>query len=47
MTQQVKQPSKEQVHKWLVDQVKRHVPPPTPEEIRRQLGWNLVQKSTH
>jgi hypothetical protein len=36
------QPTKEQVRKWLQDQVKAHAPPPTPEQIRRELGWGML-----
>ncbi|HVK94068.1 MAG TPA: hypothetical protein VM571_05015 [Noviherbaspirillum sp.] len=36
------QPSKEQVRKWLNNEVKRQMPPPDPQQIRRELGWNLV-----
>jgi hypothetical protein len=24
-----------------------HKPPPTPEEVRRQLGWELLAKAKH
>lgn len=37
------QPSKEQVREWLVNEVKRHRPPPTPAEVRRALGWELIE----
>jgi hypothetical protein len=37
-------PTKEQVRFWLNEQIKRRKPPPTPEEIRRQLGWELKRK---
>jgi hypothetical protein len=33
------QPSKENVRRWLHDEVRRHRPPPGPEQIRRELGW--------
>lgn len=36
-------PTKEQVRKWLADEVKRHKPPPDPKQIRRELGWDLLQ----
>jgi hypothetical protein len=35
-------PTKEQVRHYMEQQLKRHLPPPSPEEIRRQLGWKLV-----
>lgn len=34
-------PTKEQVRKWMQERRQQHTPPPTPEEIRRQLGWQL------
>lgn len=34
-------PSKEQVREWFKQQVKSKQPPPTPEQIRRELGWYL------
>ena len=38
----VKQPTKEQVRRYMEQrQAERKVPPPI-EEIRRRLGWNLV-----
>lgn len=38
------QPTKEQVRKWLKDNREAHRPPPTPEEARRELGWDMIQK---
>jgi len=36
-------PSKEMVRKYLNHRMHQHVdPPPTPEEIRQQLGWHLI-----
>lgn len=35
-------PTKQQVRDWLAKQVKEHKPPPTPEAIRRELGWNML-----
>jgi hypothetical protein len=37
------QPSKEQVREWLAHEVQAHHPPPTPERIREQLGWKLIE----
>lgn len=34
-------PTKEQVHAWLKKQIVECKPPPAPEEIRRQLSWDL------
>jgi len=35
------QPSKESVRRWLYAEVRRKRPPPDPEQIRRELGWEL------
>jgi hypothetical protein len=35
------QPSKESVRRWLHAEVRRKRPPPDPEQIRRELGWEL------
>jgi hypothetical protein len=37
------QPSKESVRRWLRDEVRRHRPPPGPEQIRRELGWTQAR----
>lgn len=37
------QPSKEQVRKWLDKQITAHKLPPTPKQIRRELGWGLLE----
>jgi hypothetical protein len=37
----IKQPSKEQVRHYLQQRQAEHKSPPTLEEIRRQLGWQL------
>ena len=37
---QVTKPSKEAVRQFLQD--RRGMPPPSPAEIRRQLGWHLI-----
>jgi len=34
-------PSKEAVRVWLTGQVASKKPVPSPEEIRRQLGWKF------
>ena len=39
---QVTQPSKEQVRAWMRDRQEQRTAPPTLEEIRRQLGWNML-----
>lgn len=38
----MERPSKESVRAWLYGQIAAKVPPPAPAEIRRQLGWGLV-----
>lgn len=35
-------PTQQQVRDWMTQRQVDHTPPPTPEEVRRQLGWNLV-----
>lgn len=32
-------PSKEQVRAYLVQRNRAHLPPPSPDEIRRRLNW--------
>jgi hypothetical protein len=36
------QPNKEAVRKFMQQRQKDRTPPPSPEEIRRQLGWGLI-----
>lgn len=38
---QGKRPTKQQVREWMESRTHQPEPPPTPEEIRRQLGWEL------
>jgi hypothetical protein len=43
----VKRPTKDQVRQHMrgrVDQQrsKEHAPPPSPEDIRRELGWHMI-----
>lgn len=40
MNQQAK-PTKEQIHSYMERRVADHTPPPSMQEIRRQLGWAL------
>ena len=35
-------PSKEEVRAWMVRRCRAHLPPPAPDEIRRELGWHLL-----
>lgn len=43
MDKSTKVPTKEQVRSWLNNEVARHRPPPDMEQIRRELGWGLVE----
>lgn len=36
----VTHPTKEQVRAYMLQRTAAHRPPPTPEEIRRLLGWS-------
>ena len=36
-------PPKELTRRWLEDRTHAEDPPPTLEEIRRQLGWELIK----
>lgn len=36
-------PTKQQVRDWMQQRQAEHKPPPTPEQIRRELGWGLVK----
>jgi hypothetical protein len=38
----VTQPTKEQVRAYMATRERADRPPPAPEDIRRQLGWQLV-----
>jgi hypothetical protein len=37
-------PTPQQVRDWMKQRQINHRALPTPEEIRRQLGWNLINK---
>jgi glycosyltransferase A (GT-A) superfamily protein (DUF2064 family) len=41
---QSKQPSKEAVRQWLQTQVEGRRPPPDPQQIRRELGWEMCRQ---
>ncbi len=41
MPHRVTQPTKEQVRAYMAARETARRPPPSPEEIRRQLGWRL------
>ncbi len=38
----VSQPTKQKVQQYLQERRVSNAPPPSPEEIRRQLGWGMV-----
>lgn len=39
----LKQPTKEQLRQYLLERHNAQCPPPSMEEIRRQLGWRLEE----
>ena len=39
---QTSKPDRELVRSWMLQRQVDRVPPPSPEEVRRQLGWGLV-----
>lgn len=39
---QTTHPSKEAVRRLMQQRRQEHTPPPTPEQIRTQLGWRLL-----
>jgi len=41
---QPKQPSKEVVRLWLQNKLEARCPPPDPQQIRRELGWDLTRR---
>lgn len=43
----LKQPTKEQVRQYMEQRQSAQSPPPPIEEIRRQLGWGLVETARH
>lgn len=42
---EVKKPTKEQVRKWQDTNRQEHQPPKTPEQVRRELGWELIPEN--
>jgi hypothetical protein len=40
---QVTHPTQQQVREYLARRLQERTPPPAPEEIRRQLGWELIE----
>ncbi len=45
MTTPTIKPTKQQVRDYMGRLVREHLPPPTPEQVRQELGWNLIPKS--
>lgn len=43
---QTTNPSKEAVRAFTQRRARALTPPPTPEEIRRQLGWGLIKPTS-
>jgi len=41
---QARQPSKEAVRQWLQTQLDARRPPPDPQQIRRELGWEMCRE---
>ena len=37
------QPTKQQVRDWLKKEVEARRPPPAPDQIRRELGWDWLK----
>ena len=42
---EIKHPPKHVVREYLERRARDPAPPPTPEEIRRQLGWGMLMPS--
>ncbi len=40
---QTKQPSKEAIREWLRKEIQQRRPPPDLKQIRRELGWELIE----
>lgn len=40
---QTSKPTHQEVRSWMQQRQVSPVPPPSPEEVRRQLGWGLVE----
>ena len=36
-------PTKQDTRRYIDGRIKEHKPPPDPAEIRRQMGWQLVE----
>lgn len=42
---EVKRPTKQQIREYLYKRHESKEPPPTPDEARRELGWQLVPET--
>ena len=40
---QMTKPSNEQVRSWMQQRQMDRTPPPAPDQVRRELGWQLVE----
>jgi hypothetical protein len=40
---QTRNPSHQQVRSWMQQRQVDRTPPPAPEQIRRELGWGLLE----
>ena len=40
---QANHPCKEAVRQWLRFELEQRRPPPDPQQIRRELGWDVLQ----
>jgi phosphoribosylaminoimidazole-succinocarboxamide synthase len=40
---QTTHPSKDLVRNWLHQRQAERTPPPTPEQVREELGWKLIE----
>jgi hypothetical protein len=38
-------PTPQQVRDWMKQRQVEKSPPPTPEQVRQQLGWHLLNKA--
>lgn len=36
-------PTKEDARRYIGERAKEHKPPPDPREIRRQMGWDMIE----
>jgi hypothetical protein len=41
----IQKPSKEEVRVWLLQRQLERTPPPSIQQIRRELGWDLCSKN--